>query len=95
MFDTTNTWPSDLAARLRSTLRGRAKTAADVRRLFREFDSNGDGVVSAAEFDVALHRLGLGGLPASDRATLLAALDSVRPLCTTTAAVTSVVLLRY
>jgi EF hand len=52
-----------------------------VRRLFREFDSNGDGVVSAAEFDVALHRLGLGGLPAADRATLLAALDSVRLLC--------------
>eukprot|EP00903_Cladosiphon_okamuranus_P019202 g17658.t2 len=65
----------ELAEKLREALRSQAKTAADVRRLFRRLDDDGDGLIGRKDFKIALHRLGLGFLTREEQEVLMDALD--------------------
>ncbi|CAM9599986.1 unnamed protein product [Scytosiphon promiscuus] len=65
-----------LAERLREALRGQAKTAADVRRLFRRLDDDNDGFIGRKDFKIALHRLGLGFVTRGEQEMLMDDLDA-------------------
>ncbi|CAM9929170.1 unnamed protein product, partial [Ectocarpus sp. 13 AM-2016] len=65
-----------LAERLREALRSQAKTTADVRRLFRRLDDDGDGFIDRKDFKIGLHSLGLGFVTRDEREMLMDALDA-------------------
>eukprot|EP00752_Nemacystus_decipiens_P018631 g16705.t1 len=65
----------ELAEKLREALRSQAKTVADIRRLFRRLDDDGDGLIGRKDFKIALHRLGLGFLTREEEEGLMDALD--------------------
>ncbi|CAM9921910.1 unnamed protein product [Ectocarpus sp. 4 AP-2014] len=65
-----------LAERLREALRSQAKTTADVRRLFRRLDDDGDGFIDRKDFKIGLHSLGLGFVTRDEQEVLMDALDA-------------------
>jgi Ca2+-binding EF-hand superfamily protein len=66
----------DLADRLREAMKQRAHSASDLRRLFRQFDVDGNGTIDATEFELALRRLGLSDLTLAEKGILMDAVDS-------------------
>ena len=67
-----------LAARLRGALAAQLRPwawIADLRRLFRSLDRDGNGYLDRREFEDAMRRIGLGGLDLADTRRLMDLLD--------------------